>query len=159
MTSFPEAVAFERSRKRLPAGASPTSRLRHAWLHGGVVKPADGAKFGGTDALVYAARKVMIAWGFQFEDWRLVDPSFVPTERLEPAYKKKKRKPRAKVPATTRRQPPPLERAPSLDQGLVVYLVARDPRDGELRVGIRNGTEAWLCRVEGHVADLGVPAG
>lgn len=42
---------------------------------------------------------------------------------------------------------------PQLDEGLVVFLTYRDD-DGDVRVGIRNGDERWLCRVEGHV-DIG----
>lgn len=39
---------------------------------------------------------------------------------------------------------------PHLDEGLVVFLTYRD-EDGDVRVGIRNGDQRWLCRVEGHV--------
>lgn len=39
---------------------------------------------------------------------------------------------------------------PHLDEGLVVFLTHRDD-DGAVMVGIRNGNERWLCRVEGHV--------
>lgn len=40
---------------------------------------------------------------------------------------------------------------PHLDSGLVVYLTYRDPVDGSVKIGVRNGEESWLAVVEGHV--------
>lgn len=41
---------------------------------------------------------------------------------------------------------------PQLDQNLTVYMVYRDPIDGHVKLGIRNGDKAWLAVVEGHVS-------
>ena len=41
---------------------------------------------------------------------------------------------------------------PQLDQNLTVYMVYRDPLDGHVKLGIRNGDKAWLAVVEGHVS-------
>lgn len=43
--------------------------------------------------------------------------------------------------------------SPQLDQILQVYLVFRDHKTGDVKVGVRNGTVSWLCAVEGHVND------
>lgn len=46
------------------------------------------------------------------------------------------------------------EPTPSLDDNLEVYLVYRDRQTGDVKVGIHNREGlAWLCTVDGHVAD------
>lgn len=160
--SFPDAIALERTDDELPEGMGSSSIIRRLLLHGETLSADEAAELTGkTPGLLGAVMKMMEKWGFEFDridredaqnGYKLRNPQHIPTERfeVESTEPKQRRRRRGEL-VHKNTMPADLMPPPQLDQELQVYLVFRDPADGSIKVGIRNGDQAWLARVEGHV--------